>query len=335
MKAAVLKEKGKFVVNEVPTPKPGPGQVLIKVICCGICGSDVHLMHFDKTPLGVTPGHEWVGRIAELGEGITNVKVGDRVVMHGYSGNTDIRPEMIVEFLKDPSSIYADHPVVKAGGFGEYLLWDANRLHRIPDNMTDEEAAFVDTLAVGLGAVKLADMKMGDTVLVIGGGPIGLSAVLSARAAGATRVIVSEPVEYRRKMALKMGADEVIDPAQGDARLQVLMQTGGGADIVLDCVGSPLTIQQSVDMAKVNGKVVLVGLTFKPAQILPLSWLTKSIHFSASMKGDSGLAIKMLSRKRMDISPMITGRVKLEDIGKGFEMAVDAGNHIKVLVYPE
>jgi (R,R)-butanediol dehydrogenase/meso-butanediol dehydrogenase/diacetyl reductase len=162
MKAAVLKGKGKLVVEEVPDLHPGPGQVLIKVICCGICGSDLHLFTDERMPKGIIAGHEWVGEVAELGPEVTKWQAGDRVVMCGYpAGDDSTRPEILEALLEDPASALGMHPAVRAGGYAEYLLWGENSLARVPEDVSDEDAALTDTLTVGLGAVRSSGIRIG------------------------------------------------------------------------------------------------------------------------------------------------------------------------------
>ncbi len=335
MKAAVIAENGKFVVQEAPTPQPGSGQVLIKVICCGICGSDLIIPKLKNgCPVGATPGHEWVGTIIELGTGVTRWKVGDRVVMRGYPGGEEPGPEMMQQLLQDPTMLVGQHPAFRAGGFAEYLVWPASRLARVPDTVSDEEATMTDPLGVSLHAVRTSGLKLGDSAVIIGAGAIGLCALLGARVAGAGRVFVTELIGARKKTAAELGADEVFDPSEKDVRLPILQATKGGADVVFDCVGSSATIQQSVDMVRTGGKVVLVGLTIRPVQIMPLVWFAKAVHYQVPSGGAGSQALDLLEQGRLNTKPMITHRVPLADIQQAFEGLLKPSDQIKILVYP-
>jgi (R,R)-butanediol dehydrogenase/meso-butanediol dehydrogenase/diacetyl reductase len=335
MKAAVLRTTGKLVVEEVPDLHPGPGQVLIKVICCGICGSDLHFFSDQRTPTGIIPGHEWVGTLAELGPGVAGWRLGDRVVMNGYpAGDDGLRPEVQETLLRDPVLALGMYQAVRAGGYGEFLLWGANALSRVPENVSDEEAALTDTLNVGFGAVRASGIRIGDSVAVIGAGPIGLSALLAAKLAGAGMVLVTDLIESKRHVAESLGADQVLDAGQGDVRQEILARTGGGAAIVVDCVGSPSTIQQSVDIVRVGGRVIMVGLTTRTAQIKPLVWFAKGVHFQTALSGSVPLILRLLSEKRVDTRLFVTGKVPLTDIQRTFESLLAPNQQIKILVYP-
>jgi (R,R)-butanediol dehydrogenase/meso-butanediol dehydrogenase/diacetyl reductase len=336
VKAAVTVERNRFAVREVPTPQAGRGQVLIRVAFCGICGSDLVNMKPASPgyPLGVTPGHEWVGTIAGLGEGVTRWKPGDRVVMRGYPDEEDPGPEMMAQFLQDPTIALGVHPIVRAGGFAEYLVWPATRLARVPDTVSDEEAALTDPLAVGLHGVRESGLKLGDSVIIIGAGPIGLSALLGARIAGASRVYVTELMEARKSVAAELGADRVYDPSKGDVRLPLLEATNGGADVVFDCVGSQATIQQSVDVVKTRGTVVLLGLSIEPVQIKPLVWFAKAVCYQVPEGGAVPQVLELLEQGRLNAAPMITQVVPLEELQQTFESLLQPAEQIKVLVRP-
>ena len=335
MKAAVLKGRRNLVVEDVPDLQPEAGQVLIKVICCGICGSDLHFFDSDRIPAGTIAGHEWVGTISEIGQGVTKWNPGDRVVANGYSVRENVNEsEMLDIMLNDPMRVLAMHPAVTAGGFGEYLLWDADRIARVPDNVSDEDAALTDTLNVGFGAVRSSRMRLGDSVSIIGAGPIGLSALLGAKLAGAGTVYVTDLIESRRRIAADLGADEVLDPGQGDVRPQIILGSGGGVDIVIDCVGSQYTIGQSLDLVRVDGTVVLVGLSLKPVEILPLVWFVKNVTYTTRLSGSVPVTLKAMSKKSANTQPFVTNKVPLADIQKAFEGLYTPDKQLKILVYP-
>ena len=175
---------------------------------------------------------------------------------------------------------------------------------------------------------------MGASVAVIGAGPIGLCALLGAKIAGAGTVFITDLNESRLKIAKELGADQALNPGAGDVRPQILMETEGGADIVLDCVGSPATIQQSVDLVRVGGTVVLVGLTMKPVEILPLVWFAKGVNFLARHSGSVPVTLKLLSQGRIETGPFVTEKVPLADIQQAFESLLTPTSQLKILVYP-
>ena len=334
MKAAVVKGRGKFVVEEVPTPVPEPGDVLIKVICCGICGSDLHFFASDRVPAGATPGHEWVGTIAALGAGVSTWKLSQRVVMAGYGRRELGGLDALQTLLTDPEGLFTKHPAVRGGGFGEYLVWDAKALMPVPDNVSDELAALTDTFAVGVGGVECAGIQPGDSVLIMGAGPIGLSALMGAKLHQPGKLLVTEMNEARKKAAMDLGADEIFDPSQGDVRLPIIIGTGGGPAVIIDCVGNAHTIPQSAELVKPGGKIVLVGISTKPVQINPLVWVGKGLRYEVYSHGVGGLCLKLFSEGKLHPESMITDRVPLTGIQKAFEDLVRPTYQIKTLVYP-
>lgn len=334
MKAAVLERPRHYVVKEVQTPTPGAGQVLVQVIRCGICGSDIHIFHHPDTPPNVIPGHEWVGRVVQHGPGVTQPEIGARVVLSAYPKKivAAMPPEMLEGFLANASSALVLHPAVNSGGFGEYLLWDAERLHVVPDAVTDDEAALVDTLAVGVGAAEQGGAGPGKSVLVIGGGAIGLSAVIGSKALGASKIYLSEPLEARRAWALKLGADEALDPTQEGFALEFLRRTGG-ADVVLDCVGNAATINQSVQLVKNRGRVVLVGMSFAPVTIDIAMWIARNVDYEVFKQTDYPLALRLFEEGGAgNLAGIITSHVPLDEIEKGIALAEDSANNMKVMV---
>ena len=225
MKIAVQQGTRKLAIREAPRPKAGPGQVLIKIAYCGVCGSDLHFFAHEHAPSGNVLGHEWSGEIVEVGEGVTNFKAGDCVTMANIpvwltQGQPPKQPIAEADLLRL-------HPVAHAGGFAEYLLYYAHAVHHLPDGVSLEEGALTDTLGVGVTALNRIRVHLGDSVLIIGAGPIGLTTLICARLAGAGRVVVSEIAEVRKQAAKRFGADVVLDPSEVDLAAEVLKLTGG------------------------------------------------------------------------------------------------------------
>ncbi|MBW1710962.1 MAG: zinc-binding dehydrogenase [Deltaproteobacteria bacterium] len=333
MKSAIQQGKGKLVIEDKPTPEPGPGQVLIKIAYCGICGSDLHYFNHDQAPSGNVLGHEWSGTIAEVGEGVDNFKKDDLVTMADIPGW--LVPELPPDTPIDMAALLKMHPVAYAGGFSEYLLYYAHAVHHIPEGVSLEEAALTDTLGVGLEAVNRVQLKVGATVLIIGAGPIGLSTLMAARVAGAGRIIVTEMAEARKAAAKKFGADFVLDPKVVDVAQEVTALTGwAGADIVFESAGVQATIQQSVDMVKRSGQVVLVGVCFEPAEILPYFWFMKDVRVNVVPGADLVSSLNVMARKMVDVKPLVTHIERLEDIQETFEALLHPTDQLKVLIKP-
>src|SRR5580698_9832481 len=219
MRAAVFREMSKpLVVESLPDPEPGPGDIILKVKNCGICGSDLHMTESTSImplALGSVMGHEFAGEVVAAGSAVTNWKSGDRVVGFPYICCGDASPCKNFGFGSAVCGkgirigLGASH-----GAYAEYVKIGASGAYRLPDNVSFREGAMVEPLAVGLHAVDMAKMPRGATVLVIGAGPVGLATMLWAKFLGARHVIVSERAEIRREMAAKFGATDAIDPSQ-------------------------------------------------------------------------------------------------------------------------
>jgi (R,R)-butanediol dehydrogenase/meso-butanediol dehydrogenase/diacetyl reductase len=262
MRTAVYKAKGQpLVLEDIPIPRPGPGQVLVKVKACGICGSDVHAVNADWTPVNIVMGHEFSGVVAAIGEGVKGCRVGDRVlplpqVSCGrctacLSGNT------FECTLWEP----IDYNPKYNGGYAEYVVVGELDAVALPDNIDFVAAASLQPMAVGLNAVRRAGLTIDDQVLIIGGGPIGLGIAQWARSFGIAHVVLSEILGNRREVALQMGATAVIDPTQDkDVSAAFEHLTGKQPTTIFEAVGIPGMIQRCVEMADPGTKIIVVGM---------------------------------------------------------------------------
>jgi len=320
---------------------------------CGICGSDLHeylsgpiFIPVDEPhPLtgGKAPvilGHEFSGKIVELGEGVENWKIGDRVA-----------PDACQVCWECYSCKRMDYPCCDKLAFtGLHTDWCFLLLYRkcsclysvekIPDGMTSEQAALVEPIAVGLHAVRRAPVVAGDNVVIIGAGTIGLSALQSARVSGAKQVIVVEMAKARKEYAQKLGANAILDPSQCDVAAEVFKMTGGvGADVAVECVGAKTTVPLAVDCIPPRGIAVTCGV-FEyegPIQWNSVVFKEKEIKGSLGYNGEFDPVMAMISDGRIDANTMITGRIKLDDIiEKGFkELINNKDENIKIIVSPK
>ena len=212
MRAAVYKGERRLEVEDIATPTAGAGEVVIRVRYCAVCGTDVHAFMYDVAPPGTVMGHEYCGTVTEVGEGVTRWQVGDRVV--GGGGNPP--PGYVRTGARfDPRYNYRTMGFpegAKTRAYAEYVLLEDWEPLPIPDGVSDEEAALAEPCAVTVHAVRLSQLKLGDSVLVMGAGPIGLFCMQTARAAGATSVFVSEPAPARADAARRLGADRGYQP---------------------------------------------------------------------------------------------------------------------------
>jgi (R,R)-butanediol dehydrogenase/meso-butanediol dehydrogenase/diacetyl reductase len=277
MKAVVVKSPHSLAVESMPDPKPGPGEIVLRVSACGICGSDLKLHQMGLMPPGTVMGHEFSGEVMESAHGF---RPGDRVcALPSIScGQCQRCRSGLGAYCMRQRSIGL---VTAPGAYAEYVAVAARHAVKLPDAVDSELGALVEPLAVGLHAVAVARLRPGEIALVTGAGPIGLSVLVWARHFGARHVIVSEKSEGRRKMAERLGATEVVDPSSGGTERALGRIAPDGPDVVFEAVGAPGLIQETIGSVRFRGRIVVVGLCMGPDTIRPLPAVLKeaSIHF--------------------------------------------------------
>ncbi len=306
MSALRLHAPGDLRLDEVPIPSPGVGEVLVKVHRCGICGTDLHIAkgHFPAPNLPLTLGHEFSGTVVALGDGVSDVGVGARVVVdiniacgHCYFCTRGQK-------LFCPS--VAQLGVHRAGGLAEYVTAPATNLHFLPSELSLDTAAYVEPLACAIHGQDRIGIRSGDSVLVIGGGPMGLAHIALARMNGAARIIVSEPNATRRALAERLGADFTIDPSnQGLAEALKDLTGGVGPDVVIEAVGSIRTYESAIEVVRRGGKVLAYGAAAQDAvmSLKPFDVYSKELTIAGSYAGTYDTwprAIALLAGKRFD-----------------------------------
>ena len=350
MKAAVWYGKKDVRVEDVPEPPaPGPGEVKIKVHQTGICGSDLH--EYDVGPIFIPTeenhpltgkkaplilGHEFSGEIVEIGEGVKNVKVGDRIApdaaQHcGECYMCKVNRYSLCEKLAF-TGLMAD------GAFAEYVNVPAYTCFKLLPELSNEAGALVEPIAVGIHAIRQGKVLEGDTVAVVGAGTIGLVTIQAARAAGAKKVFSIEIAKDRKKFANELGAI-VLDPKETDVAAEIQDQTDGqGVDVAIECIGKAETVNTCIQCAKRGGKIVVVGIFEKPGEINynDLVFQEKEVVGSLAYCGEFDTAIALLADGRIKAEPLITGKIKLNEIiEKGFEeLLTNRESNIKILVAP-
>jgi len=342
VKAAVLRGVHDLRLEEVPDPKPASNEVLIRVKAAGVCGTDVHMWEGtnQEGAFPFIPGHEWSGEVVEVGKDVKSVSRGERVVAevpipcHICDNCKDgMEPNMCPDF-----ELYGfswENP----GGMAEYTLAREERLFKIPDNVSYEEAALVEPVSVAYHGVwgSGGGAAPHDQVVVFGAGPIGLFAMLSCKASGAP-VIVVEPQAFRRKMAQDLGADAVLDPTRGDLVEQVLDHTGGrGATMVLECSGSNGALAATLDVIGTQGRIVLIGQSV--GRKIPIE-IGRAIFARTTIVGSSGSpyyfpkTLTFMSRRLVDLMPVVTHQFPLLEILGAFELGKSGADCAKILVLP-
>ena len=335
MKAAVYRGERRLVVEEIPTPSPAPGQVLVRVRYCAICGTDVHAYMYDAPPPGTVMGHEYCGTIASVGEGVTRWREGDRVVGGGGTAPAGNLPSFKAPRFNYRTMGFDSKPV---RAYAEYVVMEEWDPLGVPDGVSNEDASLCEPLAVAVHAVRRSALRLGDSVAVLGGGPIGLFCAQAARAAGASRVIVSEPAPARAQAALDLGADAVVDPRSGDAVEEVLAHTDGqGPDVVFDCAGAPPTLDQAMNMVRREGQVMLVALAWEPTPLLPVDWIAREISLATTFSSSSEdwtIAFDLLSSGRARTGPMLSESsfIPLDDIQQAFDDLMHPSTQLQMIV---
>jgi threonine dehydrogenase-like Zn-dependent dehydrogenase len=253
MKAAVLEAVRKIKVQNIAAPQPRPDEVVIKVRTCGMCGTDLKLFTGEYTArVPVVPGHEYAGEIVEVGKEVRNLKVGQRVVSdpNESCGKCSWCRTQQPCFCKD----LAAYGVLRDGGFADYCTASEKGVYPIPEGVDGETAAFAEPVSCVVHAVDRAAYRPGETVVIIGGGPIGQIHLQFAVNSGARKVILITSGEARRALAMQFGAHAVINPKDGNVKEKILAETDGlGPDVVMEAVGHIDTIEQAVDLARRPG----------------------------------------------------------------------------------
>lgn len=343
MKAMVLRGKN-LAVESVQQPVPGPGQVLARVLACGICGSDLHAAKYmddmiaasrmsgsvawdtQDQAAGIVMGHEFVAEVVQAGPGAEEWAPGTRVTS--------------IPVLIDPASpngmVAIGYSTKYPGAYGEYVVMSAPVLLRVPDSLPDKVAATTEPCAVGLHAVREARMKPGESAVVMGAGPIGLMTLLWLKKEGVQHVTVSEYAEPRRALARQLGADLVVNPAELDLAATAFEATGGPPPVVFECVGVEGTLHQAMQLVARMGRVVVVGVCMKEDRIFPMVGINKQLTLQFVLgytPAEYAEALGALADGSIDTSPMVTRTVGIDDLPAAFEALADP-HDCKVVVLP-
>ncbi|TET12199.1 L-threonine 3-dehydrogenase [Candidatus Aerophobetes bacterium] len=345
MKAAVLENLEKMVVKEVRTPTIGKEEILVRVRSCAVCGSDIRIYH-QGNPRVKPPqiiGHEIAGEVVEVGEGIENFKVGDRVAT-----GADV-PCGVCKFCKNGlgnnCSINYAIGYQFPGGFAEYIPLNETTvkygpLHKIPDNLSFDEASLAEPLACCLNGYELANLRIGDTVAVIGAGPVGLMLVELAKNLGAGKIILSQRSKERLKVAKKFSADIFISSSEENFRQRVMEETKGeGVDVVMVACANPFAQQEALEVLGHRGRVNFFGGL--PPGSAKIKIDSNLIHYrECFVLGSHGstprqhkIALDLLSRGIIKGKDFITHHFGLDEIKKAFKVA-EKHQGLKVIVNP-
>lgn len=323
MKAAVYHGPRDIRVEEIPIPEIREKDVLVKVKYCGVCGTDLHIYNgeggFVEVVPPLIPGHEFSGTVVKTGAYVTGIRVGDSVAVdpNDTCGECYFCKNAMEHFCRK----IIGYGTTKNGGFAEYAAVPEKQVFRCADGLDPMAVAMTEPLSCCLHGIDLCHIRLGDEVLVIGGGPIGLIMLQLAKRAGATRVILSEPVAEKRALAEKLGADRTIDPLHEDV-MQILSATCKNVDVVIECVGNRHTLMDAVNWAGFGATVMMFGLT-GPEVELPVK---PDIVFKKELKITSSYinphtferALRILEAGTIDVTGIIANVVALEDAATAF-----------------
>lgn len=335
IRRVVVTASGEIEVTTADKPVPGADEALVQMIVSGVCGSDTHAAHgrHPFVPLPYRPGHEVVGVVTEIGADVTEVSTGQRVTVEPTlpcwtckmctTGRSNL-----CENLRFFGCGYDQ------GGMADFFTVPANRLHVIPDELDDEQAALIEPLSTPVHAVRLAGDVAGKTVVIIGAGTIGLLTLAAARHAGAGRIVMTDMLASKRDRALRLGADAVVDGGRSDVVEAVRAELGESADVVFDCVALQPTVDQAVALAMKAGTVMIVGVPAAPVTVpLPqIQDLQLRIQGSATyLPQDYATSIEIIRAGEVRAADLITNRFRLERVAEAFA-ASSGGEEVKVLV---
>jgi threonine dehydrogenase-like Zn-dependent dehydrogenase len=333
MKAVVLTDPHTMTIEDVPRPAAGEGEVLIKVDWCGICGTDVEFYETGSYNPDWILGHECSGTIEEIGPGVDGWNLGERVTINDLfsCGECDYCNRGLESVCANTANLGIHWP----GAFAEYTKAPARSLFRLPESVSMKEGALVPTLAVGHHVFKRADARPGMKTLVIGAGPVGLGAIAALNAAGVKDIVASDISPVSRAAALSLGAIEAIDP--GGENLSTRLETifSGPPELVIECVGAPGTILDSLDLVDRGGTVAIVGNCFEEITLNPIVWIMKEINIKASLGTDCrdfDEAIGWIAGRKIDSSIFMTRTITLDDLPQTMEELTQQKNDIKIMV---
>lgn len=344
MRAAIYHRPGEMLtIEQVAAPQATLHDLVIKVRCCGICGSDLHMadMHGPESgmaplPVGTVMGHEFAGEIVEVGKDAGDFRVGERVTAMPFLACGVCVACQSGMGYRCARAVYSALGQER-GAFAEYMRIGAAETFRLPDGVDDIRGAMVEPLAVALHGINAARLASGESVLIMGAGPVGLACAMWARYFGMRDVVVSDYVPERLVMAERMGATATVDAGKQDVVGTFKREAGKRPDVVIECVGLPGTQQLAMDYAPMGGRIVILGVCMAQDRFTPVKALTKELTISYAYmyrRQEFQLAIDLMDRERIDPSPMLTRTVGFDEFPATFEAMKRDKSACKVLLVP-
>lgn len=338
MRAAVLRDGRMVYRDDVAEPTPGPGQVLVEVTACGICGSDLHFAAHGEAVLAATRamsgipaadtavdlgadvfmGHEFSARVLQAGPGTDTFPL-----------NTPVTSIPVLLAAKGIEPIVYSNTTM--GGYAEKMLLSAPLLLRIPNGLDPRHAALTEPMAVGLHAVNKSGIAPGETALVLGCGPIGMAIIAALCTSGVEDIVAADYSRARRELASVMGAHHCIDPAEGSPFDTVKPK------VIFEAVGVPGIIDDVLRRAPAGSRLVVAGVCMQPDTVHPFFGIAKEISMQfvlAYEPAEFAASLQAIAEGRIDVAPLITGEVGLDGVGAAFDDLADPDRHCKILVTP-
>ena len=333
MKAAIFKGKNLLVVEEVPDPKPEDDEIIMKVSYCAICGSDLHRYAYGMMSPGTIMGHEFSGEVADFGKNLKGLKVGDRVTR---CGGKIIPGRELPNFPPRYSARERGFLPLKLGAYAQYMAISAEKVMKIPEEITDLEASLIEPLTVALHMVRISNIRLGDKAMVLGAGPIGLFTQQCASLAGALKIYVSDINSARLRAASELGAHQVFDPSRVDLVREIVQLTEIGADVAFECAGAKPTLQQALELVKMGGRVMVISLAWEQVDCLPVEWVGREVEMKTcygNLNSEWLISLTLMQAKKIRTEPMISKIVGLSEIQGAFQELLKSGNDlIQVIV---
>jgi L-iditol 2-dehydrogenase len=327
MKSLLLTAYNHLEITDMPLPAASPGEVLVRVEACGICGSDVHGLD-GSTGRRIPPivmGHEAAGTVESVGEGVTRFAKGDRVTFDStvYCGECPYCKIGQINLCDNREVIgVSEGNYRRHGAFAEYVAIPDRIMYPLPANFPFEEAAMLEAVSVAMHGVKVSAVTGGETALVIGAGMIGLLTLQAAKAAGCARVFISDVDETRLNLARQIGADEVLHCSGAELLSEIKRLTiGRGVDLALEAVGLNQTVASAIDCTRKGGTVTLIG-NVSPEVTLPLQKVVVKqlkLQGSCASSGEYPEAIELIAAGKIKVKPLITAVSALEDGPRWFD----------------